>query len=134
MNRNLEMIVTNRDSAMQHLEGLKGLKKAESLYESLTNHPCLSDDLADLENAAEKNWEQANNEFWEAFKYPLEIFDLHKGELPNEDECVQVFDEQDKQWFNLIFRDNGFVWEYDESVQPIETNHRWTRLPKLEGK
>lgn len=82
---------------------------------------------------AEKEKNERFDAFWEAFKYPLQIFDLKKGEKPGSCESVFGYNEIRQIWIAVafeLFRVNTF--ESDKAIYTFEEMHRWARLPILE--
>lgn len=92
-------------------------------------HPAIENDYLNQLNESE----QRALAFWEAFKYPLEIFDVNKGEKPEPCEWVYGYWESQERWvwvgFELFraetFEAKHYLFKFDEM-------HRWTRLPILE--
>lgn len=74
-------------------------------------------------------------------KKEIEIFDLLKGEVPELDEEVYVYDEYDETWelcdLSRTVHSGDIPQRFCPNsaglhIIPLERGHRWTRLPILE--
>lgn len=87
-------------------------------------------------------FENAKESFWQAFKYPLEVFDTDNGDEPITGEDIYVYDEYDGEWIRAelsLYEINGaFRFAVGNRILGSPNNyeryHRWVRLPKLEAK
>lgn len=127
MNRKLEMTVTNRDAAIRELESFQNNKHI--FVESGFNEA----QIDAIEREKQDAWDKANNEFWEVFKFPLEVFDLENGDLPDDDERVYVLDDINGDWREVTISYAGREAHFITGcrVFQVERYHRWIRLPTL---
>lgn len=130
MNRNLEMIVTNRDSAIRQQEEFQRAK--QSFIDVGFNIA----QVEAMEREKNNEFEEANNAFWEAFKFPLTIRDVQNEEKPKNGDKVYVFDDYHKVWQRMTFFDNGHLRYFIENIQENikcdpERYHFWIELPTV---
>lgn len=133
MNRRLEIIVTNRDSAIRELDDFD---KNKQLFVDTGFNDAQIEAMRKEQFDA---WEKANNEFWEAFKFPLEVFSLENGDIPHNGEDVYVYDEMDGEWIKAeitqVCYDGALRFSKGLTVLGSPNNYesyvRWVRLPKL---
>ncbi len=130
MNRTLEQIALNVFATTEKVESKRILLNALQEHGSFQSIQMLE---AELDEAV-KEHNETNDVFWQAFKYPLEIFDLEKGEKPKVGlKNVAVYDETYRCWIGGIglTATNKFTRGVDE-VLDIERYHRWIILPELD--
>lgn len=131
MNNNSERI------ALDTLDSIRILTEAKMLQESVIKlgDADITNSVASFVAAAERQHEKYIGQFWQAFKYPLEIFDLSKDELPNDGEVVNVFDEEQRRWVEVdfdILANGRPAFSREGQYDYFYEFDRWTRLPILE--
>lgn len=83
---------------------------------------------------ADSNLARVERLIAEHFKYPLQVFDLNKNEIPVVGtRNVAVYDEESQSWVLDVGLDTGNHFVKASHVYlPIDRFHRWTVLPVLE--
>lgn len=133
MDKATEQIALNFFEAISQLEEGRNLQKnfRESAVAFTTE---IGDGIDEAVAKAEDNYELAKELFWQAFKYPLQIFDLKKGEKPDIGEYIYVYDEYDGIFERAEYAESSSQKYFRQSLHILELSryHRWTRLPILE--
>jgi hypothetical protein len=125
MNRRLEMIVTNRDSALRESDAFNN---SMNVFQDAGFNTA---QIEDMQREKREAFDKANNEFWEAFKHVIEIKDINKGENPKDGETVYVFDDYELDWQKSEFFDNGARRYFTLNLYRCDTEryHFWIKLP-----
>lgn len=136
MNKELEEIAIELFSAIELAAMTKYRRKIAEIAAELPEHnKGFEEAVKDVQKAQEAQIE-ANKKFWEAFKYPLQVFDLLKGEVPPVDTDFHVYDELMGIWEEA---DGMTMYQgirhFTKSLyiyRDLSRYHRWAQFPKLE--
>lgn len=132
MDNYIEQIAINKFRAVENWAQLQEIKKQ---LQSFGDEDLLIA-ITKILKFSQENFENANEQFWTAFKYPLRVFDIKKGETPNPNEFVSVFCEKSNSsleaWFEMSYSSARQCFSMNGAYYNVDRYHRWTRLPILE--